>query len=77
MRVSELVNLSFGSVNNLEDTIIVMGKGGKERFVILTKSSKKALSKWIKKRHNLSYAIDSYFLFPLSSIVSNLDIIVL
>ena len=67
IRVSELVNLSFESVNNLEDTIIIMGKGGKERVVILTKSSKKALSKWIKKRHNLSYAVDSNFLFPVKN----------
>tara|TARA_B100001248_G_scaffold257220_1_gene239387 strand:- start:642 stop:1529 length:888 start_codon:yes stop_codon:yes gene_type:complete len=67
IRVSELVNLSFESVKNLEDTIIIMGKGGKERVVILTKSSKKALSKWIKTRHSLSYAIDSYFLFPVKN----------
>ena len=67
IRVSELVNLSFESVNNLEDTIIIMGKGGKERVVILNKSSKKALSKWIKTRHNLSYAVDSNFLFPVKN----------
>ena len=67
IRVSELVNLSFESVSNLEDTIIIMGKGGKERVVILTKSSKKALSKWIKTRHNLSYAVDSNFLFPIKN----------
>ena len=67
IRVSELVNLSFESVNNFEDTIIIMGKGGKERVVILTKSSKKALSKWIKIRHNLSYAVDSHFLFPVKN----------
>jgi len=67
IRVSELVNLSFESVNNLEDTIIIMGKGGKERVVILTKSSKIALSKWIKTRHNLSYAVDSNFLFPVKN----------
>ena len=67
IRVSELVNLSFESVNNVEDTIIIMGKGGKERVVILTKSSKIALSKWIKTRHNLSYAVDSNFLFPVKN----------
>ena len=64
MRVSELVSLSYQSVDNLEDTVSIRGKGGKERIVVLTQSSKIALSKWIKKRHTLSYAVSSQFLFP-------------
>ena len=67
MRVSELVSLSFQSVNNLEDTVSILGKGGKERIVVLTQSSKIALSKWIKKRHTLSYAVSSQFLFPIKN----------
>ena len=53
MRVSELVSLSYQSVNNLEDTVSIRGKGGKERIVVLTRSAKIALSKWIKKRQTL------------------------
>ena len=67
MRVSELVSLSYQSVNNLEDTVSIHGKGGKERIVVLTRSSKIALSKWIKKRHTLSYAVNSQFLFPIEN----------
>ena len=65
MRVSELVGLSYQSVDNLEDTVSIRGKGGKERIVVLTRSAKTALSKWIKKRHTLSYAVSSQFLFPI------------
>ena len=65
MRVSELVSLTYQSVNNLEDTVSIRGKGGKERIVVLTQSSKIALSKWIKKRHTLSHAVSSQFLFPI------------
>ena len=67
MRVSELVSLSYQSVDNLEDTFSIRGKGGKERIVVLTRSSKIALSKWIKKRHTLSYAVSSKFLFPIKN----------
>ena len=67
MRVSELVSLSYQSVNNLEDTLAIRGKGGKERIVVLTRSAKIALSKWIKKRHTLTYAVSSQFLFPIKN----------
>ena len=67
MRVSELVGLSYQSVDNLEDTVSIRGKGGKERIVVLTRSSKIALSKWIKKRHTLSYSVNSQFLFPIKN----------
>jgi Site-specific recombinase XerD len=67
MRVSELVCLSYQTVYNLEDTFSIFGKGGKERVVVLTRSSKIALSKWIKKRDALSYAISSQFLFPIKN----------
>ena len=67
MRVSELVSLSYQSVNNLEDTVSIRGKGGKERIVVFTRSAKIALSKWIKKRHTLSYAVSSQFLFPIKN----------
>ena len=66
LRISEALSINR-NISPTDDFILIKGKGGKERVVILTKSSKIALSKWIKTRHNLSYAVDSNFLFPVKN----------
>jgi integrase/recombinase XerD len=50
MRVSELVSLPLSSARGDPDMLLVMGKGGKERLVPLSKPSKAALSVWVAHR---------------------------
>ena len=64
IRVSELINLTYNSVNKIENSLIVRGKGKKQRAVILTNSAKMAISKWKSKRDTLKYAVSSKYLFP-------------
>jgi len=64
IRVSELITLTYNSVNKIENSLIVRGKGKKQRAVILTNSAKRAISKWKSKRDTLKYAVSSKYLFP-------------
>ena len=64
MRISELVSLPFNSFNDRDKTIIVKGKGNKQRVVVLTNSCISSILKWKNKRDRLSYAISSKYLFP-------------
>lgn len=47
MRVSELSNLNFGNLNLAENEITVMGKGAKERIVLVSTRAKEFLEKYI------------------------------
>ena len=53
LRVSELVNLSINDIDLYNDTIIVHGKGSKERVVPLGDYAKKYLSEYLKVRNAL------------------------
>ena len=53
LRVSELVNLSINDIDLYNDTIIVHGKGSKERIVPLGDYAKKYLSEYLKVRNAL------------------------
>lgn len=53
LRVSELVNLSINDIDLYNDTIIVHGKGSKERIVPLGDYAKKYLSLYLKVRNSL------------------------
>lgn len=64
IRVSELITLTYNSVNKIENSLIVKGKGKKQRAVILTNSAKRAIAKWKSKRDKLKYAVSSKYLFP-------------
>ena len=64
IRVSELITLTYNSVSKIENSLIVRGKGKKQRVVILTNSTKRAIFKWKSKRDTLKYAISSKYLFP-------------
>ena len=48
MRISELSNLNFGNLNLEENEITVMGKGAKERIVLVSARAKDFLEKYIK-----------------------------
>lgn len=47
MRISELSNLNFGNLNLAENEITVMGKGAKERIVLVSTRAKEFLEKYI------------------------------
>ena len=47
MRISELSNLNFGNLNLAENEITVMGKGAKERIVLISSRAKDFLQKYI------------------------------
>lgn len=53
LRVSELCNLDVNSVNAKTQSIVVMGKGAKERRVPVSESSLVALKIWMKFRYEL------------------------
>ena len=64
LRVSELVSLPVNGMDKDPKSIVVKGKGGKQRLVILTEAARKALILWLQKRHKMKIAIGSKFLFP-------------
>ncbi len=54
MRISELSNLNFGNLNLEENEITVMGKGAKERIVLISERAKEFLQKYI---NNVRYMV--------------------
>ena len=69
LRVSELVCLPLSSVKKDADTLIVMGKGSKERMVPLNTAAQKAISDYLfyRKEFLPKKEKESIFLFPSSS----------
>ena len=64
MRATELVSIPVAATRGNPDMILVRGKGGKERMVPLSPSSREAISLWLSFRdHNVDNA-ESKFLFP-------------
>lgn len=53
LRVSELVNLSLNDIDLYNDTILIHGKGDKERIVPLGDFAKKYLNEYLKVRNSL------------------------
>lgn len=53
LRVSELVNLTLNNIDLYNDTILVEGKGSKERIVPLGEYAKKYLKLYLEKRSSL------------------------
>ena len=64
LRVSELVSLHIETLEKNPRTIIIKGKGDKQRVVALSNPSRSALKSWIKARQKLKIAIGSSYLFP-------------
>ncbi|WP_019645803.1 site-specific tyrosine recombinase XerD [Novispirillum itersonii] len=66
LRVSELVSLPLASVSRDQPTLIVMGKGAKERLVPLTEVARTAVKTYLPHRRGFfpKGARDSRWLFP-------------
>ncbi|WP_408612129.1 site-specific tyrosine recombinase XerD [Candidatus Liberibacter brunswickensis] len=67
MRVSELVTLSSHILNLKERTMIIKGKGNKERMVVLSPSALHALQIYKENFYSTTNLIDSPWLFPSST----------
>jgi integrase/recombinase XerD len=65
LRVSELVGLPLAAAVRAKETLLVRGKGGKERLVPLGKPARDALDAWIEERgRRLPEGGASPWLFP-------------
>ena len=64
LRVSELVSLPVDQFRRNLETIIVTGKGGKERLVALGTPAREAVAAWMQLRDNVAAHVTSPFLFP-------------
>ncbi len=64
MRVSELVGLPWASAARDQESLLVTGKGGKERLVPLGAPARSALDAWRKQRAELLGRAESRWLFP-------------
>lgn len=79
MRVSELVNLKFDQVDLDNKFIRVIGKGGKERVVLLNSKAVAAIKEWLKVRQkkfgskNLGEYNNYLFLSKLGKPISRID----
>ncbi|MCS7227866.1 MAG: site-specific tyrosine recombinase XerD [Endomicrobia bacterium] len=79
MRISEVVNLKFDQIDLNNRFIRVIGKGGKERIVLLNNKSIQAIKHWLKVRHvkfgrkNLAEYDQYVFLSKLGKPISRID----
>ena len=64
LRVSELVSLPVDQFRRDLETIIVTGKGGKERLVALGAPARTAIAEWMAVRDSVAAHVASPFLFP-------------
>jgi len=64
LRVSELVSLPVDQFRRHLETIIVTGKGGKERLVALGAPARSAIAAWLTDRDNVPAHVTSPYLFP-------------
>lgn len=67
LRVSELVSLRRQNVNPHRQTLVIKGKGGRERTVPLNEAAQGALANWIALRDIDPIYSQSAFLFPSRS----------
>ena len=68
IRVSELVGLKLSNIGEKKDSIIIIGKGNKERLLPLLPKSKLLLIKYLKIRSKFIHnSKENGFLFPSSS----------
>ena len=64
LRVSELVSLPVDQFRRDLETIIVTGKGGKERLVALGGPARAAVAGWMQQRDSVAANVTSPHLFP-------------
>jgi integrase/recombinase XerC len=53
LRVSEVCSIDIGSINDRNNTVIVMGKGSKQRQIPVSEPSVLAVKHWLKFRHEV------------------------
>ena len=64
LRVSELVRLQVSQFRRQPDSILVVGKGGRERLVPLGLAAKRAASDWLELRDATPDYLLSDYMFP-------------
>ncbi len=73
IRVSELVQLKLSSFGNNFQSLLIVGKGGKQRYMPITKKTKSALKNYLhKRRKNLEDKKDYGYLFPSTNFNAHL-----
>ncbi len=65
LRVSELVNLLVVQFRRNPQTILVKGKGGRERMVPLGETARMAAARWIECRDANPAFVQSAYMFPV------------
>jgi integrase/recombinase XerC len=63
IRVSELCGLDLGAVDDARQTVRVLGKGDKERVVPIGIPARRAIERWLTRRHELVTARSGSALF--------------
>lgn len=53
VRVSELVNIKLQDIDMIENKILILGKGKKERYVLFGNKAKQKLNDYLDKRKNI------------------------
>lgn len=64
LRVSELVSLPVDQFRRDFETVVVIGKGGRERLVAIGAPARAAIARWIEVRDANEANVTSPFLFP-------------
>lgn len=64
LRVSELVSLQVAQFRRDPDSVLVVGKGGRERLVPLGMAAKRAAADWLNLRDATATYLLSDFMFP-------------
>ena len=71
LRVSELVQLRVWQFRRQPDSIIVVGKGGRERLIPLGIAAKRAAADWLASRDATSGYLLSEYMFPGESVTAD------
>jgi integrase/recombinase XerD len=64
LRVSELVSLQVAQFRRDPDSLLIVGKGGRERLVPLGMAAKRAAADWLNLRDAIPAYLLSDFMFP-------------
>ena len=71
LRVSELVALTVDQFRRGQESLVVIGKGGKERLVPLGIAARQAAVNWLEARDSRTEYIQSIYMFPHAVTVSS------
>ncbi len=70
LRVSELVTLRVDQFRRGHESLVVTGKGGRERLVPLGSLARQAATNWLEVRDGAAEHIKSIYMFPQTAVVS-------